>query len=110
MFVRVKKLANGKTKVQIVINNRINSKKTKQTVVKHIGQADNPQQLEYLKKLGEIIKLDLLASESKQPSLFNLKQYNELINKNRIAADSAVVKFGVDLAEVKEQARVLIGV
>jgi hypothetical protein len=59
MFVRVKKTVNSpRNSVQIVESSRVMGK-IKQTIVKHIGVAQDDDELEELKLLGESIKRKL---------------------------------------------------
>jgi hypothetical protein len=46
MFVRYRKTENGKTRVQIVENYRVNNKVC-QKVLRHVGTAKNEEELRY---------------------------------------------------------------
>lgn len=63
MFVRIKKSANNlSAAIQIVENCRI-ANTTKQKVIRHVGTAHTPEEIERMKSLAEIIKAELELNE-----------------------------------------------
>jgi hypothetical protein len=64
MFIRKKISANkSKVVIQIVENHRVGNT-TKQTVLRHIGSAQSPEEIEQLRRLAEVVK-DQLESETR---------------------------------------------
>ncbi len=97
----------GRTRLQIVRSVRT-ADGPRQRVVRHIGTADSPEQLASLRKLGEVTLEELRQAGTAQQSLFTPKQYADLAAEARRAPRLA--RFGVDLAECREEMRLILGV
>ncbi len=97
----------GRTRLQIVRSVRT-ADGPRQRVVRHIGTADSPEQLASLRKLGEVTLEELRQAGTAQQSLFTPKQYADLAAEARLAPRLA--RFGVDLAECREEMRLMLGV
>ena len=111
MFVRVKKTPNSpRCSVQIVENSRVMGK-VKQTIVKHIGIAQDDNELEELKLLGESIKRKL-ELENALP-LFTPEEIEVEINRakkkietNQYSDDDYIV----NIKNLIEEDRVITGI
>ncbi len=108
MFVRRKKLAGGRTKVQIVRSVR-NGDRVRQRVLRHVGTATTEAQLERLEGLARLIIGEIRQKDSGQPALFPPKRFADLIESSRRAARDPE-PLGVDLADCREESRVIVGV
>jgi transposase len=111
MFVRVKKTPNSpRSSVQIVESSRVMGK-VKQTIVKHIGIAQDDNELEELKLLGESIKRKL-ELENALP-LFTPEEIEVEINRakkkietNQYSDDDYIV----NVKNLIEEDRVITGI
>jgi hypothetical protein len=81
MFIRYRKLASGKTRVQIVENYWIN-KKVSQKVLRHVGTAKDASDLEEMKKIAEYMKETI--EDELRPKLFTKEQLAEKTVKSRL--------------------------
>jgi transposase len=111
MFVRVKKTANSpRCSVQIVESSRVMGK-VKQTIVKHIGVAQDDDELEELKLLGESIKRKL-ELENALP-LFTPEEMEIEINraKKKIETNQySDADYMVNMKNLIEEDRVITGI
>ena len=78
MFIRYRKLGNGKTRVQIVENYWI-KKTVTQKVLRHVGTAKDDTELEHMKKMAEYLKETI--EDELRPKLFTKEQLPEKIDK-----------------------------
>lgn len=113
MFVRIKETPNSPRKsVQIVQSIRSGSK-VSQKIVRYVGIALNDEELKDLRVLAETIKVRL--EQETQAGLFSPE---EMSNMNRKADKEKKIlllnsdgkQFQVDLAKLKEEARVIEGI
>ena len=111
MFVRVKKTPNSpRCSVQIVESSRVMGK-VKQTIVKHIGIAQDDKELEELKLLGESIKrklelenaLPLFTPEEIEVQIDRAKKK---IEKNQYSDEDYIV----NMKDLIEEDRVITGI
>jgi hypothetical protein len=111
MFVRVKKTPNSpRCSVQIVESSRVMGK-VKQTIVKHIGVAQDDDELEELKLLGESIKRKL-ELENALP-LFTPEEMEIEINraKKKIETNQySDADYIVNMKNLIEEDRVITGI
>lgn len=108
MFVRRKKLAGGRTKVQVVRSVRRGAK-VQQRVLRHVGTATSEAQLERLEGLARVIIEEIGREESGQQALFSPKEFVALLEQARRASGNPAT-LGVDLADCREESRVAVGV
>ncbi len=108
MFARRKKLAGGRTKVQIVKSVR-NGDRVRQRVLRHVGTATSEAQLERPEGLARLIIEEIRQKDSGQQALFSPKRFADLIGSSRRAARDPE-PLGVDLADCREESRVTVGV
>ena len=77
MFVRIKTSPNTKkTAVQIVKNMKVEGK-VKQKIIRHVGSAIDKDEIEQLKNLADITKIDI--TESRQLTLFTSEKILKII-------------------------------
>lgn len=111
MFVRVKKTQNSpRSSVQIVESSRVMGK-VKQTIVKHIGVAQDDKELEELKLLGESIKRKL-ELENALP-LFTPEEMEEEIDKAKKKIEDNQYNdedYIVNVKNLMEEDRVITGI
>jgi len=111
MFVRVKKTQNSpRSSVQIVESSRVMGK-VKQTIVKHIGVAQDDKELEELKLLGESIKRKL-ELENALP-LFTPEEMEEEIDKAKKKIEDYQYNdedYIVNVKNLMEEDRVITGI
>ncbi len=108
MFVRRKKLAENRTKVQVVKSVR-DGKKVRQRVVRHVGTATSEVQTEQLEHLARIIIEEIKQEESGQLTLFSPKEFADLLEQSR-QVEQNPEPFGVDLADCLEESRISVGI
>jgi len=111
MFVRVKKTPNSpRSSVQIVESSRVMGK-VKQTIVKHIGIAQDDNELEELKLLGESIKRKL-ELENALP-LFTPEEMEVEINRAKKKIETNQYSdddYMVNMRNLIEEDRVITGI
>ncbi|NTW99521.1 MAG: hypothetical protein HGB35_06270, partial [Geobacteraceae bacterium] len=109
MFVRVKSTPNSpRQSVQIVASERIGDK-VKQRIVRYVGIAMNDEELVKMKELAEFIKAGLEAESS--PTLFRPDELARIAIEGRKKADlSSDQPLNVDLKQLREQSRVVVGI
>lgn len=111
MFVRVKKTPNSpRSSVQIVESSRVMGK-VKQTIVKHIGVAQDNEELKELKLLGESIKRKL-ELENALP-LFTPEEMEEEINRAKKKLEDNQYSdedYIVNVKDLMEEDRVITGI
>ena len=111
MFVRVKKTPNSpRCSVQIVESSRVMGK-VKQTIVKHIGIAQDDEELEELKLLGESIKRKL-ELENALP-LFTPEEMEVEINRAKKKIETNQYSdddYMVNMRNLIEEDRVITGI
>lgn len=109
MFVRVKTTPNSPRKsVQIVASERVGNK-VKQRIVRYVGIAMNDEELVKMKALAEFIKAGLEAEAS--PSLFRPDELAQMvIDKRKKAECAAADPLRVNLKELREENRVVVGI
>ncbi len=108
MFVRRKKVAGDRTKVQIVKSVR-SGDQVRQRVLRHVGTATSEAQLERLEGLARLIIEEITQKESSQAALFSPNEFADLLEQSR-RAEPACEPFGMDLSDCREESRVVIGV
>ena len=127
MFVRVKSTPKSpRRSVQIVESYRVDGK-VRQRIVKHIGVAQDDNELEELKSLANSIKIKLeldaqlpfytpkeveaiekQKQEKRQKELESRDKRVKLINE--LNADKNRAKFDVNLLDIEEEGRVITGI
>ena len=106
MFIRVKSTPNSpRQSVQIVESVR-HGKRVRQKIVRHVGVASEPDEIERLKDLAEFIKAKLEADI--HPTLFPAEQLAQLIIDCRRRRDSAALP--VNLKQLRETGRIVSGI
>jgi len=109
MFVRIKSTPNSpRQSVQIVASERIGDK-VKQRIVRYVGIAMNDEELVKMKELAEFIKAGLEAESS--PALFRPDELARMsIDAKNKAGLSSEPSLNVDLKQLREESRVVIGI
>ncbi len=108
MFVRIKTTPNSpRRSVQLVESVRVGDK-VKQKIVRHVGIAMDEDELQRLKELGEVIKAKL--EDQHQQSLFTPEQAAKQIIDAKAAGEKSSSPLTVDLKQLQEQQRVVMGV
>jgi len=109
MFVRIKSTPNSPRKsVQLVESYRHNGK-ARQRVVRHVGIANDEDELQRLRDLGEYVKAKLEAET--QPALFPSGDLAQLaIEARQRDAAQNNQPLTVDLKKLREEQRVVTGV
>ena len=111
MFVRVKTSPNSpRCSVQIVESSRVMGK-VKQSIVKHIGIAQDDRELEELKLLGESIK-EKLEQENALP-LFAPEEIDKKIDKAKKRIEEGKYSdedYNVNIRNLIEEDRVIVGI
>jgi len=113
MFVRIKETPNSPRKsVQIVASIRKGDKVT-QKIVRYVGIAQNDFELEKLKQLAEVIKVQM-ENEAK-PQLFSPDelakcQENTWKEDKLVELNNDIKNFDVNLKDLKEESRVIEGI
>ena len=111
MFVRVKTSPNSpRCSVQIVESSRVMGK-VKQSIVKHIGIAQDDRELEELKLLGELIK-EKLEQENSLP-LFAPEEIDKKIDKAKKRIEEGKYSdedYNVNIRNLIEEDRVIVGI
>ena len=106
MFIRYRKLGNGKTRVQIVENYWI-KKTVTQKVLRHVGTAKDDTELEHMKKMAEYLKETI--EDELRPKLFTKEQLPEKIDKSRFAQMQKELPLLVNLHNLREENRIICG-
>jgi len=106
MFARYRKLKNGKIRIQIVENYRVNNKVV-QKVLRHVGTAQNEEELKDFTKMAEHIK-ETLENELR-PSLFSIEELPEKVEKNRMEQTQMELQTVVNLSNIREEKRIITG-
>ena len=106
MFVRYRKIKEGKTRVQIVENYRINNRVV-QKVLRHVGTAKDVAELEDIKKMAEHIKETI--EDELCPRLFSKEQLPEKLEKSRLAQVEKDLPMLVNLQNLREEKRITTG-
>jgi transposase len=109
MFVRIKSTPNSPRKSVQLVESFRHDGKARQRVVRHIGIANNDDELRRLRELGEYVKAKLEADA--QPALFPAEDLAQLAieARHRDAAQDEQ-PLTVDLKKLREQQRVVTGV
>lgn len=91
MFIRRKKSTKiGSVAIQIVENIRIDGK-TRQHVIRHVGTASIEEDIVRLKKLAEIIKIELNLTKLSKSQINILPKYGKELGKIRTVNDKEIV-------------------
>ena len=106
MFVRYRKIKDGKTRVQIVENYR-DKDKVVQKVLRHVGTAQNEEELKEFVQIAEHLK-DTIEAEL-CPKLFTTEQLPEKKLKNRKEHIEAEMPMLVNLNNIREEKRIITG-
>ncbi len=106
MFIRVKTVP-GRTRkaVQLVASIRTGNQ-VRQTIIRHIGTAEDEAELERMTALGEFIKAQLQADV--QPQLFPPEPVAEPVIAGRRQRDDRPLP--VNLKDLRETARIITGI
>jgi transposase len=104
--VRYRKLENGKTRVQIVENYRVNNKVT-QKVLRHVGTANNDEELENIKKLADYLRETI--EDELRSKLFTKEDFPGKIEKSRLAQVETELPMLVNLYHLREEKRITTG-
>jgi transposase len=113
MFIRVKKTPNSSKQFVQIVKSVRQGKKVMQKVVRHIGYAEDDQQLERLKKIAEYIRLKL--EDTDNPLLFSPGKIAELSNSNKKEKANRTKaindsKYTLDIRDIVEEERVITGI
>jgi transposase len=106
MFVRYRKIKNGKTRVQIVESYRVNNKVV-QKVLRHVGTAKDDPELEAIKKIAEHLKETI--EDELRPQLFTKEQLPEKIKPNRLEQVEKELPALVNIHHLREEKRITTG-
>lgn len=106
MFIRIKNMPSGKTAIQIVSSVR-NGDKVQQKILRHVGTATNENEVKLIHNLALQIKNEM--EKDLQPTLFDQHELVDTVITSR-ASQKDDIKLDVDLGEVKEESRVIIGI
>ena len=106
MFVRLRTIDKGKTRVQIVENNRVNGK-TCQKVLRHIGTSRNEEELVHLTKMAEYMKETI--EDPLRPKLFSKEQLPEKKEKSSVKYTPLKIPLIVNLHNLREEKRITTG-
>jgi transposase len=106
MFVRYRKIQDGKTRVQVVENYRINNRVV-QKVLRHVGTAQDGTELEDIRKMAEHIKETI--EDELRPRLFSKDQLPEKLEKSRLAQVEKDLPLLVNLQNLREEKRIITG-
>ena len=106
MFVRVKTTPNSPRKSVQLVESIRDGKTVRQKIVRHIGIAQDEDELVKLKDLAEVVKAKLHADT--QPELFPPEDVAEQVIAARRRQDDAPLK--VDLKQLKETQRIVSGI
>lgn len=102
MFVRVKERANGKQSIQIVESYR-RGDNVSQKIMRHVGQAENPREVEELKRLAESIIMEMKQHRQPVLPLFDPQEFYS--SKTRAPAEDTV-----RMRDLKEEQRIIEGI
>ena len=108
MFVRRKKLPGDRVKVQVVKAVRSGGK-VRQRVLRHVGTATSAAQLEQLEGLARLVIEEMRDADGSRTALFSPKEFVDLLEQSRRAVRDPA-PFGTDLADCREESRVVVGV
>jgi len=106
MFVRYRPIKDGKTRVQIVENYRVNNRVT-QKVLRHVGTAKDGAELEEIKKIAEHLKETI--EDELRPRLFSREQLPEKLEKSRLSQVEHDLPMLVNLQNLREEKRITTG-
>jgi len=109
MFIRLKSSPNSPNKsVQIVESKRINGK-PRQKVIRQLGTASAPDEIEALRRLGEFIIEKM--KEEVAPTLFGPELMAKISTASRKEKEKKKTKsLQVDLKRLREEDRVVVGI
>lgn len=109
MFVRIKSTPNSPRKSIQIVESIRDGDKVRQKILRHVGIAEDEDELIKLKELAEYIKTKLEAEH--QPSLFTpeevAKQVLQSQSSKKAASQAAL---SVDLKQLQEEQRVVMGI
>ena len=106
MYVRYRKIKDGKTRVQIAECYRVKNKVV-QKVLRHVGTAKDDAELEDIKLLAEHLKETL--EDELHPRLFSQEQLPEKLEKSRLAQVENNLPMLVNLQNLREEKRITTG-
>ena len=107
MFIRYRKIENGKTRVQIVENYRIKGK-IRQKVLRHVGTAKNDEELEHVRKLAEYLKETI--EDELCPKLFSKEELLPVEKvKSRLEERQLQIPTLVNIRNLREEKRITTG-
>ena len=101
-------MANNRTKIQIVKSVRIQDK-VRQKVLRHVGTAHDDNELAIFEAMARSIMNELETEAKGQQTLFNLKEYTELVDLSRQAEENPIPDH-VKLNRCREEGRAMVGV
>jgi transposase len=107
MFVRTKKLAGGKTKIQIAESLRENGK-VRQKILRHVGTVSSQQELERFMQIAEYIKTDM--ENEKQATLFAADTLAAMVQRSRRESLHDTGPLPVNLRDIRERHRIVSGI
>jgi transposase len=106
MYIREKKSKDKlKTAIQVVENHRIGST-TKQHVLRHVGTAHTPEELDQFKRLAEVIKAHLENQHVSKESKRIKPQFAKQLGHLRSSSDPVLV----DIFQLRETERRVLGI
>ena len=106
MFIRQRKIENGRTRVQIVETYRVNAN-VQQKVLRHVGTAKNDQELGHIIKLAEYLK-ETIENEL-CPKLFSQEELPEKKVKSRLEQRQSQMPTLVNISNLREEHRIITG-
>jgi transposase len=108
MFVRYRKLEEGKIRVQIVENYRVKDK-ISQKVIRHVGTAKNEEELAHIKNIAEYMKATI-EEELRPPKLFSKEQLPEKVVKSRKEQVEAEIPTLVNIRNIRAGDQIIKGI
>jgi transposase len=106
MFIRYRKIENGKTRVQIVETYRFGNN-VRQKVLRHVGTAKNDEELVHIRKLAEYLK-ETIENELR-PKLFSKEELPEKTVINRLEYRQSQIPMLVNISNLREENRITVG-
>ena len=107
MYVRIKTTPNTPKKAVQIVESWRSGDKVHQRIVRHVGTALDEMELKRLKDLAEYIKARL--ERESQPTVFEPEELAEMAIQAKRATE-AEEKLPVDLTQLREEQRVIVGI
>ena len=105
MFIRVKTTPNSPRKSVQIVESVREGKKVRQRILRHVGIANNEDELERLLEVAEYIKANI--EDERHPTLFSTDTLAKVAIDSKKSANKDALN--VDLKQLREQQRVITG-